>query len=44
VEDAKDVSGWYVWSANNVYENLFQVLKNNRIRSTDTDQTKIVQK
>jgi hypothetical protein len=27
VEDAKGVSGWYVWSANNVYENLFHVLK-----------------
>ncbi len=28
VEDTKGVSGWYVWSANNVYENLFHVLKN----------------
>lgn len=27
VEDAKNVSGWYVWSANNVYDNLFKVLK-----------------
>ena len=35
VEDAKDVSGWYVWSANNVYENLFQVLKNNKIKPAD---------
>lgn len=35
VEDAKGVSGWYVWSANNVYENLFQVLKNNKIKSGD---------
>jgi hypothetical protein len=35
VEDAKDVSGWYVWSANNVYDNLFAVLKNNKIRSGD---------
>lgn len=35
VEDAKGVSGWYVWSANNVYENLFQVLKANKIRSAD---------
>jgi len=33
VEDAKNVSGWYVWSANNVYENLFQVLKNNKIKA-----------
>jgi hypothetical protein len=30
VEDTKGVSGWYVWSANNVYENLFQILKNNK--------------
>lgn len=37
VEDADGVSGWYVWSANNVYENLFQVLKNNKIKaSTNT--------
>ena len=35
VEDTKNVSGWYVWSANNVYDNLFQVLKNNKIRSAD---------
>ena len=35
VEDAKDVSGWYVWSANNVYDNLFQVLKNNKTRMSD---------
>lgn len=33
VEDAKGVSGWYVWSANNVYENLFQVLKNNKTKA-----------
>lgn len=32
VEDANNVSGWYVWSANNVYENLFHVLKNNKVR------------
>jgi hypothetical protein len=32
VEDAQNVSGWYVWSANNVYENLFEVLKNNKTR------------
>lgn len=35
VEDAKNVSGWYVWSANNVYDNLFTVLKNNQTRSVD---------
>ena len=34
VEDANNVSGWYVWSANNVYENLFKVLKNNKIKSS----------
>jgi hypothetical protein len=33
VEDANEASGWYVWSANNVYENLFTVLKNNKIKS-----------
>jgi hypothetical protein len=32
VEDAKGVAGWYVWSANNVYENLFQVLKNRKTK------------
>lgn len=35
VEDATNASGWYVWSANNVYENLFKVLKNNKIKSAD---------
>lgn len=35
VEDANGVSGWYVWSANNVYDNLFQVLKNNKTRAAD---------
>lgn len=35
VEDTKGVSGWYVWSANNVYDNLFQVLRNNKIKSAD---------
>ena len=35
VEDANGVSGWYVWSANNVYENLFMVLKNNPIKSVN---------
>lgn len=37
VEDAKGVSGWYVWSANNVYDNLFKVLKNNKIRASGSD-------
>lgn len=44
VEDAKDVSGWYVWSANNVYDNLFQVLKNNKIKSDDDSKIKTAQK
>jgi hypothetical protein len=44
VEDAKDVSGWYVWSANNVYDNLFQVLKNNKIKSGDLPKTETAQK
>lgn len=35
VEDAKNVSGWYVWSANNVYDNLFTVLRNNKTKSAD---------
>ncbi len=35
VEDAKHSHGWYVWSANNVYDNLFQVLKNNKMRHGD---------
>jgi len=39
VEDAKGVSGWYVWSANNIYDNLFQVLKNNKTRSADFSKT-----
>jgi hypothetical protein len=33
VENTKGVSGWYVWSANNVYDNLFQVLKDNETKS-----------
>lgn len=40
VEDAKGVSGWYVWSANNVYDNLFHVLKNNKNIPTKTANTK----
>lgn len=35
VEDANGVNGWYVWSANNVYDNLFQVLRNNDIKGSD---------
>jgi hypothetical protein len=37
VENAKGVSGWYVWSANNEYDNLFQVLKNNKIKHQDDE-------
>lgn len=33
VEDTKGVHGWYVWSANNVYENLFKALKENKIKA-----------
>lgn len=44
VEDAKGVSGWYVWSANNVYDNLFQVLKNNKTRPADFSKTETAQK
>lgn len=40
VEDANAASGWYVWSANNVYENLFQVLKNNNIQAREDHKTK----
>lgn len=43
VEDAKNVAGWYVWSANNVYDNLFQVLKNNKMKSTDDPKTATAQ-
>lgn len=32
VEDANGVNGWYVWSANNIYDNLFEVLRNNKIK------------
>lgn len=42
VEDANNVSGWYVWSANNVYDNLFQVLKNNKIKSGEPTKENIV--
>lgn len=43
VEDAKGVSGWYVWSANNVYDNLFQVLKNNKTKPADFPKTETAQ-
>jgi hypothetical protein len=39
VEDAQNASGWYVWSANNVYDNLFLVLRNNKIKSADNEVT-----
>jgi hypothetical protein len=39
VEDAKNVSGWYVWSANNIYDNLFKVLKNNKTKPADFRKT-----
>lgn len=44
VEDANAASGWYVWSANNVYENLFQVLKENKTRVADFPKTKTAEK
>ncbi len=44
VEDANHVSGWYVWSANNVYDNLFKVLKNNKTKAADFSHTKTAQK
>lgn len=45
VEDAKGVSGWYVWSANNSYDNLFQVLKNNKTKAADfADKETVTQK
>lgn len=43
VEDAKGVSGWYVWSANNVYDNLFHVLRNNKTKSADLSETQTAQ-
>ncbi|OAI48534.1 hypothetical protein AYO45_00945 [Gammaproteobacteria bacterium SCGC AG-212-F23] len=44
VEDSKSVSGWYVWSANNVYENLFEVLKHNKTKEADILKTETAQK
>lgn len=44
VEDAKSVSGWYVWSANNVYDNLFHVLKNNKTKSADSSKVETAKK
>jgi hypothetical protein len=43
VEDAKNVSGWYVWSANNAYDNLFKVLKNNKTKAADFPKTETAQ-
>lgn len=41
VEDAKGTAGWYVWSANNSYDNLFEVMKNNKLKGTQqTEMTK----
>lgn len=42
VENSKGVSGWYVWSANNAYDNLFQVLKNNKTKAADVSDAKKV--
>lgn len=39
VEDSKNVSGWYVWSANNCYDNLFEVLRNNKTKTADFGNT-----
>jgi len=44
VENTKGVSGWYVWSANNAYDNLFQVLKSNKTKSADFGNTKTAEK
>ena len=44
VEDAKAVAGWYVWSANNSYDNLFKVLKNNKIKPADFVNTETAKK
>lgn len=33
VEDTKGASGWYVWSASNVYDNLFYILKNKQVKT-----------
>ncbi len=42
VEDAKGVDGWYIWSANNAYDNLFHVLKNNKIKPATSNNKDIV--
>ena len=39
VEDSKNVAGWYVWSANNVYDNLFQVLKDQQKDAKPSNQS-----
>lgn len=44
VEDAKNVSGWYVWSANNVYDNLFAVLRANKTKSANGSDPETVKK
>lgn len=44
VENANNVAGWYVWSANNVYDNLFQVLRTNKTKSADFSNTRTAEK
>jgi hypothetical protein len=44
VENAKGVSGWYVWSANNIYDNLFQVMRTNKTKSPLDTKIEVTQK
>jgi hypothetical protein len=44
VENSKDVSGWYVWSAKNAYDNLFKLLKENKTKPADFAKTETAQK
>jgi hypothetical protein len=44
VENAKGVSGWYVWSANNVYDNLFKVLKENKTKMSNDSKVEAANK
>lgn len=43
VEDSKGVSGWYVWSANNAYDNLFKVLRKNKTKTADSQNIRSAQ-